>query len=420
MLRRWRSRCAVVALLLISAILVVVLGTFASVSAPQALLTITLDDGYTSAYTKAFAVAKKYGVPIVIYPITSQVGKTGRVTAAQLKEMDFAGCEIGSHTVTHPEMPTLTEAKIIQELTTSKTYLESLLGHPVTSLAWPFGAYNPLCLREAAKLYPVTRGFWDINTPDEPEVFPYNQVTKRVIQVQRGGKEGTATIASATPAQVLAHVNETVKTNGHLILVFHNLTDKADTRDPWSYTVANFEAILQNVKGVVPVVTLEQARASESPNLISNPQFDQGATDWFTRDPANVTFYTASGRQARGMVPTPNTAVRLRGKAGGDVHLFHSLKPVEFGKEYAGKCFLNLQKAGTGSEIGLIVDEYDANGIYLDFKWMGGTTVQTVREPYFIYRPSSNNVASIGLQVSCSGVSTDAYVDNFRLVEVKQ
>ncbi|HEY9653498.1 MAG TPA: polysaccharide deacetylase family protein, partial [Coleofasciculaceae cyanobacterium] len=49
--------------------------------------------------------------------------------------------EVGAHTVTHPSLKAHTPSFQMQEIQQSKADLEKLLGHPVTSFAYPFGDY---------------------------------------------------------------------------------------------------------------------------------------------------------------------------------------------------------------------------------------------------------------------------------------
>jgi peptidoglycan/xylan/chitin deacetylase (PgdA/CDA1 family) len=48
--------------------------------------------------------------------------------------------EIGAHTVTHPVLSTLSNAEQYAEIQQSKTDLEKILGHAVTSFAYPYGS----------------------------------------------------------------------------------------------------------------------------------------------------------------------------------------------------------------------------------------------------------------------------------------
>ena len=64
------------------------------------------------------------------------------LTIAELSEIERGGIiELGGHTVSHP---LLSEQSVVvqrEEIKQSKLDLERLLNHPVTSFAYPFGAY---------------------------------------------------------------------------------------------------------------------------------------------------------------------------------------------------------------------------------------------------------------------------------------
>ena len=49
---------------------------------------------------------------------------------------------IASHTVSHPNLVQLPDARLAAEMRDSRARLERELGHPVTALAYPFGSYD--------------------------------------------------------------------------------------------------------------------------------------------------------------------------------------------------------------------------------------------------------------------------------------
>lgn len=59
--------------------------------------------------------------------------------AADLREMVDAGMEIGSHTLTHPDLAGLDGETLRRELQQSKKRIEGLAGRPVHGLAYPYG-----------------------------------------------------------------------------------------------------------------------------------------------------------------------------------------------------------------------------------------------------------------------------------------
>ena len=66
----------------------------------------------------------------------------GPVTWDQVRDMDKAGVEIGSHTVTHPILTNVDDNQLRDELVNSKTRLESVLDRSVTLFCYPNGSYD--------------------------------------------------------------------------------------------------------------------------------------------------------------------------------------------------------------------------------------------------------------------------------------
>ncbi len=120
-------------------------------SGPAKPVVITFDDNNPTQYSEAFSVLKKHGETAVFYIITNRIGNKSFLTADQLKEMDKAGMDIESHTVSHASLSTLSPAKMDEELVKSKKVLEELLGKTVRHIAYPSTMQNKT-VRERAKL----------------------------------------------------------------------------------------------------------------------------------------------------------------------------------------------------------------------------------------------------------------------------
>jgi peptidoglycan/xylan/chitin deacetylase (PgdA/CDA1 family) len=61
------------------------------------------------------------------------------MTWDELRAVAERGLEIGSHTVTHPHLPELSDAELFRELRESRLQLEDELGRPCRYLAYPYG-----------------------------------------------------------------------------------------------------------------------------------------------------------------------------------------------------------------------------------------------------------------------------------------
>jgi peptidoglycan/xylan/chitin deacetylase (PgdA/CDA1 family) len=60
------------------------------------------------------------------------------------------GIEFGSHSMTHPDLTTLSQRALKAELHDSRTMIEDELGRPVRYLSYPFGRHNAR-VRDAAR-----------------------------------------------------------------------------------------------------------------------------------------------------------------------------------------------------------------------------------------------------------------------------
>jgi len=170
---------------------------------PSSSAAITIDDGYRDAYEVAFPILRRYGARATLFAATdfvdgadwlwtdklryveTRLPQPGRFSAAllneelkrvpagerrlriaaiaresgvalpaspppdcqpmtwsQAREMDAAGVEIGSHTVTHPILPLMTGDEIARELHDSRSRLETELDRPVTAFCYPNGDYD--------------------------------------------------------------------------------------------------------------------------------------------------------------------------------------------------------------------------------------------------------------------------------------
>ena len=66
---------------------------------------------------------------------TLSIGELSRLSEGGL-------VEVGAHTKTHPVLSALTPREQRAEIRESKTWLEGVLGHPVTSFSYPYGSIN--------------------------------------------------------------------------------------------------------------------------------------------------------------------------------------------------------------------------------------------------------------------------------------
>ncbi len=128
---------------------------------PPKTVVITFDDGYANNF-KAFEELLTRNMLASWFVVTNDIGKLSSwsdtdaasaklLETAQLLEMQAAGMEIGSHTLSHCRLTQASNKQIEIELLQSRRYLSELLDHSITSLAYPYGLYNSSIL-SATKL----------------------------------------------------------------------------------------------------------------------------------------------------------------------------------------------------------------------------------------------------------------------------
>ncbi len=120
---------------------------------------VTFDDAFASVASLAKPVLDALGWPASVYAVTEFAGSDGPLHwtgvsqwantdhAAELagiswiglRDLADAGWEVGSHTVTHPRLTTLDDAALDRELADSRAAVETALGQPCASLAYPYG-----------------------------------------------------------------------------------------------------------------------------------------------------------------------------------------------------------------------------------------------------------------------------------------
>ncbi len=116
---------------------------------------ITFDDGYIDNLA-AWDELQQRGMRATWFVVTGSVGQApawvdpgrpaGRMLSVdELRAMDAAGMEIGSHAVTHARLTETDSDQLYRELRDSKAALEETLGHAVTAFAYPYGAWNERC-----------------------------------------------------------------------------------------------------------------------------------------------------------------------------------------------------------------------------------------------------------------------------------
>lgn len=121
---------------------------------------VTFDDGFESVFTHAIPVLDRYAMKATVFPIVKYFD-TGtfsswdvyptqkHLSKQQIRAIAESGHEIGSHTLTHPDLRLLSEKELEKELSESKKILEDILGRSVVTVSFPWGSWNERVWRKA-------------------------------------------------------------------------------------------------------------------------------------------------------------------------------------------------------------------------------------------------------------------------------
>lgn len=128
---------------------------------PERPVAITFDDGLADFAEHAWPALRRRHLPATLYVVAGAVGgradwladlggpPPAMLTWDQVRDLDADGCEIGSHSLSHPELDTLRGDALEDEVARSRRELAHHLGHPVRSFAYPHG-YHGRRVRAAA------------------------------------------------------------------------------------------------------------------------------------------------------------------------------------------------------------------------------------------------------------------------------
>ena len=125
---------------------------------------LTFDDFSTDHAAVADELTRR-GIPGVFFPTVGAMGTPGHLPRSHVREVAAAGHVIGAHGWSHQRLDRLSDAELHEEIVTSKTTLEDLLGTAVTLFA-PAGGigFKALPERLAAAGYVVSRSTrWGIH-----------------------------------------------------------------------------------------------------------------------------------------------------------------------------------------------------------------------------------------------------------------
>jgi peptidoglycan/xylan/chitin deacetylase (PgdA/CDA1 family) len=209
--------------------------------APRRPVTVSLtyDDG-TTDQLQAATIMARYGMKGTFYINSSRLGAPGRLTKDEVHALQDNGHEIGGHSVTHADLPTLdVDEQRRQVCNDRKTLLGN--GFHVTNFAYPYGDDSAETQQVVASCgYNSGRVVGDIVSPGSCYGCPYAE------KIPPTNPYGVKTPDSIKPASTLEQMQNYVlqaeqSTGGWVVIVMHRVCENCD---PYAVTPAKLDGFL--------------------------------------------------------------------------------------------------------------------------------------------------------------------------------
>jgi peptidoglycan/xylan/chitin deacetylase (PgdA/CDA1 family) len=370
------------------------------------MVSITLDDGWPSQFTAARPALNARGLPATYFLVTEGIrnGWTDFMTVPQVQTLIAEGNEIGAHTMTHPDLTTLSATQVTTELRDSQAWLKTQFGlQAVPSFASPYGAYNASVLTTVQTYYGSHR------TVNGGQNFKDSNILQlRSYDVHSG----------VSVATVRTWIDTAAADGSWLILTFHQFVSGTPTQST-EINLGDFAAILDYVqtKNLEPVTVAEGVALMDGltgdtsgNTTVYDDAMGDGFADWSwaTRDLANRTV-VHSGLSSISAELDGWNALYLHHTSGLDASQYSAIELWVNGGTSGGQ----------GVQLAFYNDSQLLGSVRLDsvlgHPILAGTWQQVV-VPLSVVGLSTGSVRDIYLQDDTGGDQATVYFDDIRLV----
>ena len=193
----------------------------------EAIVSITFDDGWLSAYSNALPLLEEYGFEATYFVTRDFIDTAGYKSTPQLNHLLREGHDISAHSVTHPDLTKVDADELVVELLGAKQWLESN-SYQAADFATPFSSYNDAVLDQVRRFYRSHR-------TTNPGVNTKSNIDR--YQILSPSVRNNTSLR-----EVEEWIDEAIASRGWLVLNFHQIDD---TEGEFTSTSKEFEAILQ-------------------------------------------------------------------------------------------------------------------------------------------------------------------------------
>ncbi len=179
---------------------------------------LTLDDGSASVYDIAYPIMKERGLVGTCFVVPDLIGSNDAfyMNLSEIQDLQNNGWEISSHTMSHPDLTTLSDADLRYQLNSSFEWLveNGFREKPARVLSYPGGIYNSTVTNAASDVYYLAR---TVNTStNELHVQPEQEIRLELKQME------TTNLVSSD--QINTTLARCVQQCGMQIFMYHRFT----------------------------------------------------------------------------------------------------------------------------------------------------------------------------------------------------
>jgi peptidoglycan/xylan/chitin deacetylase (PgdA/CDA1 family) len=159
---------------------------------PRRPVVLSFDDGYHSDTTVALPTLRAHGWAGVLNLEVHNLGPGG-IRPYGIRMLLHAGWEIDAHTLSHPDLTTLDDARLKQEIAGSRAALRARFHVPVDFFCYPSGRFNDhvVAAVRAAGFEGATTTQYGLGRPGDPY---------RLDRVRVNGSDGVSGFAAKMQA----------------------------------------------------------------------------------------------------------------------------------------------------------------------------------------------------------------------------
>jgi peptidoglycan/xylan/chitin deacetylase (PgdA/CDA1 family) len=268
------------------------------------VIALTFDDGINPANCRRLlAILVEQHVPATFFPLSDAM----RLDPAFWKLVAAAGYPVGNHTLTHPEMPTLTLLQQEAEIRNGRILAESILGRTeLRVFRPPYGAYNENTLLAAAATGFPTVLLWDTSDRSTAPTWTISQL----LAAAELGKDGSVLLMHCGPnvtPYLLPQVIDFYRSHGFTFVTVPQLLHVA-----WSAGTTRTVTPAEILNGLTPLPPMASGGPITGPNGYSPPPSEPPTPEPSsspTAEPSGSPTQSASGAASAAASTVPTASV---------------------------------------------------------------------------------------------------------------